>query len=107
MELGILNKKSKYKKGKLNFLHEVTGWFSFLAGLISLAILNISFILLSYLFLPTTFYVLSIMGIVCGLISIFTKGSKMNAWWGLGLNLFLFIFTFIMIIVSFNINPHP
>lgn len=107
MELGILNKESKYTKSKLNLLHEITGWFSFLAGLISLASLNISFILLSYLFLPTIFYVLSIIGIVCGLISLFTKGSKMNAWWGLGLNLFLFLFTFIMIVVSFNINSHP
>lgn len=97
MELGITKNK----------VHEITGWVAVVTGIISLAILNIKFILLADIFLPAPLYILSIIGLICALISLFTKGPKTKAWWGLGLNIFIFLFTIAMLIFSFNINPQP
>ncbi|MDY8045034.1 hypothetical protein UY416_01835 [Paenibacillus polymyxa] len=101
MELALL----KNKKGTL--LHPITGMISFLCGIFSLVELNINYLFLSSFFLPQALYSIPVLGIFSGMVALFTRRSKMYAWWGIGLNIFVLLFSFVILILAWSINPKP
>ncbi|MCM3570673.1 hypothetical protein [Neobacillus mesonae] len=102
MELGIK------KKHRSNRLQTISGFLSFVIGLISLAGLNVALLMKEKVF-PGMFIIqLPMLGFVLGMIGLFTRRrSRLHAVWGLSISLFLFIFTFLMIISSLGINYKP
>ncbi|MEH7011381.1 hypothetical protein V7087_11250 [Neobacillus niacini] len=103
MELEIRKNRSNRKK-----IQTITGFISFLSGLIALAGLNAAMLLKTEDF-PEVFLVqLPMLGLALGLIGVFTKSrSRMYAWWGVGLNTFILVFTFMMFGLAWSINAKP
>ncbi|NWN98279.1 MAG: hypothetical protein HLX45_12320 [Bacillus sp. (in: Bacteria)] len=103
MELEI--KKEHFAKIKFQ---KIAGFLSFLIGLISLAGMN-AYLLLEADVLPDFFFnQLPMVGIILGIIGLFTrKSTRLYAWWGLGLNIFIYVFIFLMIVFAWSINAKP
>lgn len=101
MELEI-KKKSKRK------LQTLTGFISFIIGLLALAVLNIG-LLKETMDIPDLFlFHLPFLGVFLGVVGLFTKNrSKQFAWWGIGINLFIPIFIGLMFGLSWTINAKP
>jgi hypothetical protein len=96
------------KKNRQNKFHTITGFISFLLGLIALAGLNTGLLLKTEDF-PEFFLIQTPMfGLLIGAIGLFTKRrSRMYAWWGIGINLFILLFTAMMFILAWSINAKP
>ncbi|MED1864441.1 hypothetical protein P4V41_13325 [Fictibacillus nanhaiensis] len=101
MELEI-KKKSKRK------LQTLTGFISFIIGLLALTVLNIG-LLIETVDIPELFlFPLPFLGVFLGVIGVFTKNrSKQFAWWGIGVNVFIPIFFVLMMGLSWTINAKP
>ncbi|KAA0544627.1 hypothetical protein FZW96_19660 [Bacillus sp. BGMRC 2118] len=98
MELEINKKK----------VHTITGFLSFLCGLISLAGLNAALLLKGGDYPEVLLFQLPFIGLFLGIIGLFTrKHSRMYAWWGIGINSFILIFTAMMFILAWSINAKP
>lgn len=104
MELEV----KKKEKGQRSRISTVTGFLSFLVGLISLAGLNIALLLDSDEF-PDFFLIkLPAIGLILGLAGLITqKRARLYAGWGISICLFIFIFTFMMFGLAWMINPKP
>lgn len=103
MELEVASKRKKIGK-----MTTITGFLSFLIGLIALAGLNVSLLLDSDDF--PRFYLIELptFGLVLGFLGLLTrKRSRLYAFWGMGISLFILIFTFLMFGLAWSINPKP
>jgi hypothetical protein len=103
MELEV-NKKSQNRRK----FQTITGFVSFLIGLVALAGLNVALFIETGDFPELFLYQLPILGLFLGIIGLITKSrSRMYAWWGLGLNLFILLFTAMMFVLAWSINAKP
>lgn len=96
------------KKKRKRKLQTLTGFISFIIGLISLAVLNIG-LLIETMDIPDLFlFPLPFLGVFLGVVGLFTKNrSKQFAWWGIGINLFIPIFIGLMFGLAWTINAKP
>lgn len=103
MELEIKKKRPNRKK-----IHTITGFISFLSGLIALAGYNATMLLKTEDFPEFFLLQLPVLGLFFGVVGLFTRRrSRLYAWWGIGLNLFMLVFTFMMFGLAWSINPKP
>jgi hypothetical protein len=103
MELEVKKKSTNRKK-----FQTITGFVSFLLGLIGLAGLNGAMLLETVDYPELFLYYFPILGAFFGIIGLFTKNrSRLHAWWGLGINLFILLFTAMMFILAWSINAKP
>lgn len=83
------------------------GSLSFIVALVALAGLNVSLLSKSDVF-PYFFIVtLPTIGLVLGVLGLFTRKSRVSAFWGISLCFFIFLFTFLMFGMAWSINPKP
>ncbi len=96
------------KQRKIGKLQTLTGLVSFLVGLISLAVLNVTLLLKTEEFPAFFLFQLPLLGFFLGVIGLFTRNrSRLYAWWGIGLNCFILVFTILMFILAYTINAKP
>ncbi|WP_163102471.1 hypothetical protein [Peribacillus alkalitolerans] len=106
MELGIKSKSKMYQRNRV--LPTLTGFISFVLGLISMAALNATLILETETFPSLFLGVIPFLGFVFGIVGLFTqKRSRLYAGWGICLNLFIFVFIFFMFVLAWSINAKP
>ncbi|EMR06017.1 hypothetical protein C772_01997 [Bhargavaea cecembensis DSE10] len=86
---------------------QVLGWFSVIAGIVALALLNIA--MLSGYDLPITsqlsFWITVIL--ISGLISLSNRQSRSLGFWGLGIAVYLAFFIAVIFILGWIIVPFP
>jgi hypothetical protein len=103
MELGVKKMTKRTRQ-----LPTISGFLSFLIGLIALAGLNGGLILETEA-MPEFFIIrLPFLGLILGVIGLFTrKRSKLYAIWGISICIFIYIFIFLMFGLAWSINPKP
>ncbi|MCR8643318.1 hypothetical protein NV379_11705 [Paenibacillus sp. N1-5-1-14] len=89
---------------------KMTGFISFLIGLVLLAILNISLLTqkgtMDGLLNPIIYF--SLISFVLGVVGLFAfKRFRLFAIWGIGISAFCLIFLVLMFGLSWSINPRP
>ncbi|WP_042349198.1 hypothetical protein [Bacillus massiliigorillae] len=98
----------KWKPKKNRRLPTITGFLSFLLGLLALAVLNVVFMTQAEN-LPDFFLIhLPVIGIVLGIAGLFTiKHSRFFAIWGISIHVFVLLYLFIMFGLAYTVNPTP